>query len=792
MNQCAFKQGLLENVSPIIEGLHSENDRMVVTCAIMALLKYFNTGDDYLKDVTINGNTIIFTKKDNSTVNIQLPIDEYVNNVTLNGNILTLHRNQGQDLTVDLSSITTSVDTSKFFSSCQYDSISHIITFYNIKGDLKKSIDLSGAFKDGMLTNVQFANNKLTFTWNSQSGKQPLSVDLSSLVTSDTFIDSGELTQNQTNSHYIINLNYNTDKSPISIDLNAFRDDIVNSFPFVPGYYWSASKPNNGSLSTVPEYIGTDLTSTVPYDFGAHRYIVYSNDGVTYTLINEFKEPPVDKHILMTSYHDSVAKNDRVSVPGGFLFLPFMKQDGRSYYAHSLCITDLSVRTTNELVSVNNNQKIFNGDTVLKSGYTQNSVITTLIDNMVTNTGLFPNSNYKLKIFYNKIFTVDTNYPNYSTYKLFKYTSAEKTEVDDPNGDATVKATVLQKSKLCNFINPKNRIELKDNITLPDMSLRTNTLYTIEEGAITENSSGYTLNTIFNINDDYYMIFGYQVVDNNDVSIPFANSNTADNCYMYFVKKNYAPASAIASNDFIRDVNTFRSYVEKNAFKIYKKTYEVDANNQQKSESIIWTAVTDNTVPDSDIIPGTDQKFLLTDPVNWVSDVTTATDNTNTNTADINNLNFIWSVFVGYLLRSKNINTNNKATPFNAAYYDTIGWNNKFKIYSLGTSGMNKANICIYVNNLYYNSTTKELESVCTVNFDISSNIAHITGSVNLNIGSYNYLERNGEIYNFGADTNLENQYEQYRVVHPKVTVSSILASGYKFTDPNTIYRIKG
>lgn len=756
MNQCAFKQGLLEDVSPIIEGLHSENDRMVVTCAIMALLKYFNTGD-YLKDVTINGNTIIFTKKDNSTVDIQLPIDEYVNNVSLNGNTLILHRNQGQDLTVDLSSITTSVDTSKFFSSCRYDAISHIITFYNENGTLKGSVDLS------------------------------------SLITSDTFINSGELTQNQANSHYIIKLNYNTDKSPISIDLNAFRDDIVDSFPFVPGYYWSASKPSSGSLSTVPEYIGTDLTSTVPYDFGKHRYIVYSNDGVTYTLVNEFKEPPVNKYILMSSYQAPVAKNDSVNTPGGFLFLPFMKQDGRSYYAHDFCITDLSVRVTNELVSINNNQVIFNENSVLQSGYTQNSIIKTLIDNMVTNTGLFPNSNYKLKIFYNRIFTVDTNYPDYSTYKLFKYTSEEKAEVDNPNGNITVKTTVLQKSKLCNFINTDNRIELKDNITLPNMSLRTNNLYTIEDAAITETSGGYTFNTIFSDNGNYYMIFGYQVVDANDTSIPFNNSNNTDNCYMYFVRQNYAPASAIPNTDFIRDVLYFRPNIGRDAFKVYKKTYAVDSNNQLKPETIVWKAVTDGTVTDADIIPGADQQFLLTDPVNWVNDITTATDSTSTtNTANTNNLNFIWSIFIGYLLKSDIINTNSSATPFNAAYYDTIGWNNKYRIYSIGTSGIIKANICVYVYNLQYNNTTKELESICTVNFDITSNIAHITGTVNLNIGSYNYLERNGEIYNFAEGPNLENQYMQYNKVYPKVIIRSISASGYKFTNPNTIYRIKG
>jgi len=73
----------------MIDGLHSENDRMVVTCAIMALLKYFsnNTEDTStcINNVSISGKTITFTRKNGNTIDIVLPIneDEHVTSGTI-------------------------------------------------------------------------------------------------------------------------------------------------------------------------------------------------------------------------------------------------------------------------------------------------------------------------------------------------------------------------------------------------------------------------------------------------------------------------------------------------------------------------------------------------------------------------------------------------------------------------------------------------------------------------------------------------------------------------------------
>lgn len=766
MSNCTTKQSLWSEIDQIIKGLYSENDRVVVTCAIMALLKYFenNKCNDCLKGVTINNNTLTFIKDDGSSIDIQLPVDEYVTNATMDGNNLILHRNVGQDIVVDLSSI------------------------------IPWTSD-----RDGMLTNVSLNGTQLVFTWNEDAVLKPKTIDLSGLITQDSYVDGGNLQYNQTNNHYYLQLTYNDDKQPISIDLTALKDDIVSTFPFIPGYYWSASKPVSGHLSTVPVYIGTDLATTVPYDFGQHRYIVYSNDGVTYQLISQFREPPVDKYILFSSYTSGIAYSNLVTVPSAFLFLAFMKDNGKEFLVHRLGLTDLTKNHEQELISVNNGQLVFSNDSILSSQYNSNTTVKNLIDSMFTKTGIslsnFSSNNYKLKVHYCSLVEANTTYPDYNTYKLFEYTNTEQGVIDNPNGDSNVKEVVLQKSKLCNFINTQNRIEL-DNLTIPNMSLRTSSLFTVDKDIVEVNSNSYILNNIINNNGNYYLIYGFQVVDSNDTSIPFSNATSSDNCYMYIrYKSDYKPAKALTLFDFTRDIYSFSPQVKTDQFKVYKKTYkEVTSGGQTQvlPENIVWTQVTNNEVTYSDIVPNGASTFLLTDPENWVTDTTTATDMTTvTNTANINNLNFIWSVFIGYLMYSTHKSGNSSTIPFNADYIDTLGWNNKYKIYSLDTSGVSKADMSIYVSSQSYNTQTNELESGCQITFDIISNTSRISGYTTITLGSYNYLEQDDNIYNFCLGPNLYNQYSQYDRVFPKVTVNRINATGYKHTTPNVVYNIK-
>lgn len=778
MSNCCPKQGLLKDIGPIIESLRSENDKMVATCVVMALLKYFNdNSSDFLKSVTIDGNTITFTKNDGTTIDIQLPIDEYVNGAEISGNNLILKRQVGNDIVVDLSEITTS--------------------------------------RDGMLISVEFTNNSLVFTWNSDAGISQQTIPLGNLITSDTYVNNGTLQYDQTNSSHYIQLNYNDNRTPIRINLDAFKDSIIQSFPFIPGYYWSSGKPgSNGKLPSgvIPEYIGTDLTTTVPYDFGKHRYIVYSNNGLTYRLILQFKEPPVDKYILFSTYAGSQALRDQVSYPESFLFLSFMNkvQDkhGDNFFLHKLGVTDLNIRHECEDITISNGSLVFTDATPQQphSGPILNdNNYGDFVKSMFLKTGLFSvngstygqldGHNYKLRVFYTSFIDLNTQFPDSQNFELFEYTNSEATVASDPNGDETIKEIILEKSKFCNFIETTNRIGIDNGLTIPSTAVRANRFYTIEKEAIDvdSNTGDINIKLIIQKGSNYYFVTGFQVLDvNTGDSVSFSGTNEADNCFVYIkVNSDYKPASATKEVEF-RNVTVLRDYFADTQFKMYKKTYLQDTIIHP--ETIVWEEVTNGEVDFSDLVDGWDlsnEQFVSCNVDNWVKPVTSGNDpSVVTYEPDREKIDFIWSVLIGKLTRSTYRSNLDDTYSINSDYIDTLGWSNKYKHYILAASGFLKADICIYVEQQPFNTTTNQQDSQCTVLFDIISKTSHISGHASLVIGSFDYLLKNGNYYNFSNGVNLKPSYRQFDSMHPKVTVNHMEAVAYKHSSATDTYNI--
>lgn len=64
MDKCVTKLDLPSKVGPLIAGLHSEKDNTLVTCAIIALLKYFKDNNRQLLINSIKGYEIINNAND--------------------------------------------------------------------------------------------------------------------------------------------------------------------------------------------------------------------------------------------------------------------------------------------------------------------------------------------------------------------------------------------------------------------------------------------------------------------------------------------------------------------------------------------------------------------------------------------------------------------------------------------------------------------------------------------------------------------------------------------------------
>lgn len=288
MSNCCPKQGLLKDIGPIIEGLRSENDRMVATCVVMALVRFFRDHHgDFIVDVAINGNIITFTKNDGTTIDIELPLDEYVNGAEISGKNLILKRHSGNNIIIDLS---------RFFASCTLNG--DVVEFKNVNGDVISSITLK-----------------------------------------DTYIDNGSLEYNNEDDEYSIQLDYNdTNKESLEIPLNDFQASILSKFPLIPGYYKSKNFQNQSvaqfnTLNT--EYLGTTWDPKTQQPTFQFQYIYKVISKNEYVLVAQYKVPRDGYYYVLSSGISNVRYNKEVDgnidekskkIPGGVIAI--VKQNG--------------------------------------------------------------------------------------------------------------------------------------------------------------------------------------------------------------------------------------------------------------------------------------------------------------------------------------------------------------------------------------------------------------------------------------------------------------------------------
>lgn len=351
----------------MIDGLHSENDRIVVTCAIMALLKYFQNNQQGSADdsncitgVNINDKTITFTKKDGSTVNITLPItdDEYVIGAEIRGNILVLRRKNSQNIEVDLSSIIMGVDTSKFITRCVYNRQAKKLFFYNANGTIIESstVVVDDFLKDGMINSIQLRDNQLTFTWNQDANKSPVTITLP-----DTYISGGSVNLDNSSNHYYIQLTYNdVNKQPITIQLDDFEDGLLSRIPIIPGYYKSKNyqDKNVASFSTKDTtYLGTTWDSVRQKPTAEYKYIYKVISKNDYRLVAYYKVPKPGYFYVLSSGNSYVKYNKSVAggninevaerIPGGVVGIIRQNGDNLEVYRFPNFFTYLEADTSN-------------------------------------------------------------------------------------------------------------------------------------------------------------------------------------------------------------------------------------------------------------------------------------------------------------------------------------------------------------------------------------------------------------------------------------------------------------
>lgn len=110
------------------------------------------------------------------------------------------------------------LETNKF-DGASYNSANHIIVF-TANGVQKATIDASDFIKDGMVSNVEIANNNLVITFNTDAGKSPISIPLTN------FFDPTILSQYWTSAQTQNAINEATSGIPSSSVIEGLRNDV--------------------------------------------------------------------------------------------------------------------------------------------------------------------------------------------------------------------------------------------------------------------------------------------------------------------------------------------------------------------------------------------------------------------------------------------------------------------------------------------------------------------------------------------------------------------------------------
>ena len=88
---------------------------------------------------------------------------------------------QDERLAVIETSLSGKTDKANAIASAEYVSESHQLKFYNFSGGVLSIVDATPFIKDGMLSDVTISGSNIVFTFNTDAGKQPISIPITDI-----------------------------------------------------------------------------------------------------------------------------------------------------------------------------------------------------------------------------------------------------------------------------------------------------------------------------------------------------------------------------------------------------------------------------------------------------------------------------------------------------------------------------------------------------------------------------------------------------------------------------------
>ena len=166
----------------------------------------------------------------------------------------TSDNTQNQRLTTIENTLPTKADKVDAVASAEYVSANHIINFKNINGAVISSIDAAPFIKDGMVDNVAIVNGNLVITFNTDAGKQAISIPLTAIFDPANYYNKSEIDASQAAQDAKINT--------ISGEIITIQDEIDDID--IDNYYTKAE--SDGKYQLKGDYVTGAQMSAFTYD----------------------------------------------------------------------------------------------------------------------------------------------------------------------------------------------------------------------------------------------------------------------------------------------------------------------------------------------------------------------------------------------------------------------------------------------------------------------------------------------------------------------------------------------
>ena len=159
-------------------------------------------------------------------------------------------------------------ELSPYFDGAAYDEKTREIKFYH-NGQVKTQIDATPFIKDGMVNSVRLENGYLIVTFNTDAGKEPISIEIGSIFEPSNYYTKAEIGDNfQPIGNYVSASTYTSFTSTTNASINNLRTTKLDASAYTPSdlsnYYTKAEIGDNfqpiGNYVSASTY--TSFTST--------------------------------------------------------------------------------------------------------------------------------------------------------------------------------------------------------------------------------------------------------------------------------------------------------------------------------------------------------------------------------------------------------------------------------------------------------------------------------------------------------------------------------------------------